>query len=712
MALRVGRPLHRGMKPRGFAVFGAALFAGACSGAAEDGPQRFQEETFAIESLELKPRGVMLQVPAEHFAASGSVDSLAGRRSVAPGAFAGPGEPPLPIYLNRFGGTYSPGRDDSRNNTSIVPNQRSTVGPYAGSQAQWDQVVSCLQDLFSRFNVVMVEQEPAGGEYIESVIGGSPQQVGLSRGVGGVAPIDNFNCSIIPNAIVFTFSDVVGSNPRASCEIAAQEIAHAISLDHELHCPDPMTYLSGCGNKEFRDVDAQCGEFQARACNCGRQRQNSVEILFEKLGPSDGTPPPPPPPPDPIAPSVGVVAPAHNETLAENSVITVTATASDNVRVTSLELLWSFNGNTFPCPFSGGGGSVQCTLNGNTATWSLRVGEGDRTFSVRARDAAGNTTSTPPRTVHLGTAAPPPDDTVSPVVNVVSPNDSATLAANSNIQVVAEVSDNLGLGAVELLWTYAGDAFPCPFQGQGVSCTRQGTTHTWTLSVGVGTRRFSVRAIDLAGNVTESAERTILLGTDPDEPVEPATDTVAEDNDSAADAFASRCGTAIDLVISQGDDDWFSFEAPAGARVEVGIAAAAGSQISLELYAPDGTTRLALAQDVLASGGSLQVVSPGPALLARVFTAMGSRPYRLTGVCSFEMPPVEDPAVEDPPVQDPPENPENPRDPEANHPATRTEGRAALGGGCACSTHVPASSAAPLLALVVLAGLSLLRRRR
>ena len=75
-----------------------------------------------------------------------------------------------------------------------------------------------------------------------------------------------------------------------------------------------MTYLNGCGAKSFQDVGAQCGEFQARACNCNRQAHNSVELLFEKLGASDGTTLPPPPE-DNGPPVVAISYPDDGDTL-------------------------------------------------------------------------------------------------------------------------------------------------------------------------------------------------------------------------------------------------------------------------------------------------------------------------------------------------------------------------------------------------------------
>jgi hypothetical protein len=631
--------------------------------------------TGSEEAPLVEPRGLYIQVPYEHLRASGVVPTLVGRRG-HDRLFIGAGDPPLPIYANRFGGTYSPGPDDSRQNTSIIPNQTSQVDGYGGSAGQWQEIIACLQEQFAPFNAVIVEQEPASGPYIESVIGGYPQQVGLGGGVGGVAPIDTFNCGVIGNAIVFTFSAVFGEDARTSCEVAAQEIAHAISLDHELYCPDPMTYLSGCGEKIYQNYDADCGEFSRRQCECGRPTQNSVEVLTDKLGPNSGLPPPPPVN-DPVPPEINITSPANGATLQQDSTITVTAVATDDQQIASTELFWQFSNNTFPCPGQSGGGAVTCTRSGNTSTWNIRVGQGARTFYARARDIGGNVAQTPSFTIQLGTAVPPPNDATPPSVSLVGPLNNAVLPANSTIQVEANVSDDMGLASVDLDWIFSQDSFPCPFQGQDVSCTENAGQYIWSIRVGVGTRRFKVRATDLAGNVTETPEIDITLETEAPPP-DPNADTVGEDNDNPSQAFPLRCGTAIDLVVASGDDDWFSYEAPRGTAVELGVVAAAGTVIGIELYDAAGAQQLNSSADILAGGGTISGTSLGPVLLARVTTAETAAPYRLTATCMAGDP-------NNPPN---PMDPNNPLDPKPEDPAA-TDGPqrlAELSGGCGCRT--------------------------
>jgi MYXO-CTERM domain-containing protein len=586
----------------------------------------------------MRPRAITLEVPWEHVAASGGRDSVARSPRFDDLAFVGPGQPPLKVFLNRNGGTYRPGQDDSRQNTSIVPRATSTIPAWTFGDARWQQLKDCVVDQFSRFNVEIVETEPPSNErYVEHVVGGRPENVGLPNGVGGVAPIDNFNCRVIDVAINYTFSEVYGGNVQAICETAAQEIAHSFSLDHELHCPDPMTYLGGCGAKEFRDVDAQCGEFQPRACNCNRASQNSVEIMFEKLGAAGSGPVEPPPPTETVPPVVSITSPADGATLAQDSTVVITASATDNAGIAATELVWDFTGDVFACPVNFGGGAVTCTRTGNVSTWNIRVGQGQRRFSVRARDTSGNVAETGKRTINLGEGgSTPPTDAVPPQATLTSPADGAVLPANATMQVVATANDDTALASVELLWNFTGDTFPCPFSGQAVSCEQSGNTFTWTLNVGVGLRAFQVRAIDTAGNTTITGERTVELSADgaPVNPGDP--DTVGEPNDNASEAFGIRCGNALDLVVAAGDDDWFAIDAPAATAVQVAIASTSGNTIGLELTSADGQSALATSTDILADGGELRAVSPGPAVLARVSTAAGASSYRLTATCSQE----------------------------------------------------------------------------
>src|SRR5687768_12996748 len=119
----------------------------------------------------------------------------------------GPGPFQRVLYMNRNGGTYSQGNDNSATNTSIVPNGSGTVSAWSYGDQAWDSLMSCVRDMYSRFDIVITEQDPGNTDHIESVVGGTPGQVGQPNYVGGVAPV-NGDCSVVERGIVFTFAGV------------------------------------------------------------------------------------------------------------------------------------------------------------------------------------------------------------------------------------------------------------------------------------------------------------------------------------------------------------------------------------------------------------------------------------------------------------------------------------------------------------------------
>lgn len=631
-----------------------------------------------------------------------------------------PGGPPMIVFMQRNGGTYYGGNNDSsQNRSSIVPGQSATVGPFHLGDAAWEEVMDCTTEMFSRFNVQVTDVEPQSGAYIESVVGGHPSQLGLPNGVGGVAPIDPYQCNLIERAIVYTFTQNLGNNTRVICEVVAQEVAHAMSLDHQYLCSDPMTYLNGCGAKTFQDQASQCGEYSPRQCNCGRPSQNSVQVLLEKLGPSDGSPPPPPPPPDDEDPTVSIVSPSDGATLPANTQIEVVATADDNNALAAVELEWDFSGSTFGCPASGGGWS--CAVNGNTRTWTLNVSTGSRTFRVKARDLSGNQVTTQERTIDLGETAEPgtpapeaepdgtPDDDTPPDAHILSPSDGATLPAYETVTVSATVSDDVDVAGVNLEWDFSGDRFPCPYQSQAVQCVQDGSTSTWTISVGIGDRTFRVNAEDAAGNTFTTPSRTITLSQTAIPP--PPEDDEAEDDDTFETGAPLSCGSSVDQRIVSGDDDWFFIETTAGVQVTATV----DSDADVSLRASTGahsSTEIATS-----NSGELVFVAPGDVGLRLRSDDTGD--YRLSVVC-VAPPGGGEPGTPSPegepsasPEGEPSASPEGEPDfttiePESE-PSTAPDIPRTPGVKSDCSQ---AGGTTPLFALVLLGLVGLRRRRR
>ena len=235
------------------------------------------------------------------------------------------------IYMNKDGGAYTPGSNDARTNRSTLIQVTRMIPAWEVDAGTWADVMSCVRAQFARWDIDVTDVDPGNVAHFESVVGGSPSDLGLPDGVAGVSPFST-TCGLIPNSIVFSFAEVLPQNAQIVCEVVAQEVSHSFGLDHEFLCEDPMTYLSGCGAKSFQNVAAPCGEFQQRpSCavpgtyDCGRDTQNSVQILTQRLGLRPGTPP-----------MVSIVAPADGALVPPG--FGISADATDDVGVTAVEL--------------------------------------------------------------------------------------------------------------------------------------------------------------------------------------------------------------------------------------------------------------------------------------------------------------------------------------------------------------------------------------
>jgi hypothetical protein len=267
-----------------------------------------------------------------------------------------------------------------------------------------------------------------------------------------------------------------------------------------------MTYLSYNGHKTFQDTAAACGEYNDRDCICGRPNQNSVATIGAKVGfASSGTVPPPAPPPgdDTSGPTITVSEPADGATLSANTTIRIVAEVVDADGVARAELLWKYNNSVRTC-----GGASGCTVAGSTYAWTLNVGSGDRVYQVRATDAAGNVTTTPERTLHLGDAAPPSTN-AAPTVTITSPSEGQRVRRGTTLSVRASAADDGGLATVEMTWLS-----PSGNVTRSLSDLGGGT---WGVNLSIsstaspGTRQIKVTATDHQGASTVAGPVTVQL---------------------------------------------------------------------------------------------------------------------------------------------------------------------------------------------------------
>lgn len=231
-----------------------------------------------------------------------------------------PAQPPQPagalagstIYLNKCTGgcTVRPGADDATTDTSMITNQQRNLPEYTGwTGTEWADVLQCVKEVYSPFNVHITDVRPdTATSYVEIMVGGSPGDMGLPQGVGGIASIAP-GCTAVPRGVSFAFTSELnvfaqedgGSRVNGMCWIIAQETAHTFGLDHEYEfvednrsaCNDPMTYRADCGGQKFyRNRFSRCGEDMTRPCACNNN-QNSHQALLNVFGAGQSIVPPP-----------------------------------------------------------------------------------------------------------------------------------------------------------------------------------------------------------------------------------------------------------------------------------------------------------------------------------------------------------------------------------------------------------------------------------
>jgi hypothetical protein len=178
--------------------------------------------------------------------------------------------------------------------------------------------------------------------------------------------------------------------------------------------------------------------------------------------------------PDAQAPAVNITAPAAGDVA---GTINVTASASDNIGVVGVQFLLdaiNLGAEDLAAPYS-------ITWNTTTAT------NGTHNLTARARDAAGNNTTSVAVTVNVVS------DTQSPTVNITSPA-GGTVAGTVNVN--ANAADNIGVIGVQFLLNGA---------NLGAEDVAAPYTVSWnTVAVGNGAYTLTARARDAAGNTTTS----------------------------------------------------------------------------------------------------------------------------------------------------------------------------------------------------------------
>ena len=251
------------------------------------------------------------------------------------------------LFLNRCknGCTLTYGTTDSRSDHSDIGHGMLT--PYSYGDTQWGKMVACVKQIMAPFNIQVTDVDPGTADHFEVMVAGSPQELGLSGGVGGIA---DYACtapgqcnSYIPDALVFDFSDVWGDQYLDDCATVAQEIAHTWSLDHVAVASDPMTYFPYSGMRTYQD-HVQCGSdcFNGQSpfglpCNgqyhtcmsTGTAYQDDVQTIKKLFGPAGA-----------VAPTLKITSPTDGsgEQSGTSFEVDVSCTSGDGIQEVDMSI--------------------------------------------------------------------------------------------------------------------------------------------------------------------------------------------------------------------------------------------------------------------------------------------------------------------------------------------------------------------------------------
>ncbi len=249
----------------------------------------------------------------------------------------------------------------------------------------------------------------------------------------------------------------------------------------------------------------------------GHRADELQEWMSQMLGSGGGTSS------DLIAPTVSLTGPVNGSQVL--GTVNISATASDNVGVTKVEFYLNgiLLGSKTSAPY--------------TYLWNVAALLGSQSLSAKAYDAAGNVGVSTSVTVTV-TTAPPPADTVKPVVSITSPLNGATVSGS--VVISSTASDNVGVAKVEfyLNGSLLGSKASAPY------------TYTWNTAGLSGSQSLSAKAYDAAGNIGTSALVAVTMATAPPPPdtVKPVVSISSPLNGTTVSGSVVISSTASDNV--------------------------------------------------------------------------------------------------------------------------------------------------------------------
>ena len=179
--------------------------------------------------------------------------------------------------------------------------------------------------------------------------------------------------------------------------------------------------------------------------------------------------------PESVPPVVAITAPSNNASV--NGAVTISATASDNVGVASVQFYLN--------------GALQATVQAAPYlfTWDTSsLSSGAYIISAKAFDAAGNEGQSGNVTVNVA------GDTAPPTVSLTAPGSGVSLSGS--VSVTASASDNVGVTRIEV----------CDNGVLAFASNQSPASYSWNTFLATnGSHTLTAKAYDAAGNVGNSS---------------------------------------------------------------------------------------------------------------------------------------------------------------------------------------------------------------
>jgi trehalose-6-phosphatase len=226
---------------------------------------------------------------------------------------------------------------------------------------------------------------------------------------------------------------------------------------------------------------------------------------------------------DTTPPTVAITAPSSGATVSAS--VSVTASASDNVGVVGVQFY--LDGSTL---------GAEVTASPFAVSWNTTAtSNGAHTLSAKARDAAGNNTTSAGVTV---TVANTVADTTPPTVAITAPGSGATVSGS--VQVTASASDNVGVVGVQFYLDGSALGTEDAASPFAVSWNSNATSN--------GAHTLTAKARDAAGNNTTSAGVTVTVANTVADTTPPSVAITAPSSGATVSASVQVTANASDNV--------------------------------------------------------------------------------------------------------------------------------------------------------------------